>query len=51
MEDEEKFTVAGKGLNIAHLNVRSIMGGHKFEMVRNQIESSKIDIFTISESW
>ena len=43
--------MAGKGLNIAHLNVRSIMGGHKFEMVRNQIENSNIDIFTISESW
>ena len=27
------------------------MGGHKFEMVRNQIEGSNIDIFTISESW
>ena len=49
--DKGAATEVGKGLNIAHLNVRSIMGGHKFEMVRNQIEKSNIDVFTISESW
>ena len=51
MEDEGDLTIKGKGLKIAHMNVRSIMGGHKFEMIRNQIETSDIDIFTISESW
>ena len=45
--DENK---AGRGLNIAHLNVRTMLGRHKFEMVRNQIESSNIDAFKISES-
>ena len=51
MEGEDDISAVGKGLNIAHLNVRSIMGGHKLEMVRNQIENSGIDVFTISESW
>ena len=27
------------------------MGGHKFEMVRHQIEKSNVDIFSLSESW
>ena len=51
MIDEEKVVKVGKGINIAHLNIRSIMGGHKFEMVRNQVEGSNIDVFTLSESW
>ena len=51
MDGEGDLTKGGKGLNVAHLNVRSLLGGHKFEMVRNQIESSNIDVFTISESW
>ena len=51
MGDERTAPTKAKGLKIAHLNVRSIMGGHKFEMVRNQIEKSNIDVFTISESW
>ena len=49
--DDETNDVAGKGLKVAHLNVRSIMGGHKLEMVRNQIEGNSIDVFTMSESW
>ena len=40
-----------KGLRMVHLNTRSLLGGHKFEMVRHQIEGSGVDIFTISESW
>ena len=39
------------GLNIAHLNVASILGAHKFEMLRKQLESSHIDIFCASETW
>ena len=41
----------GKGLHIAHLNVRSILGINRFDMLLNQIESSEISIFTMSETW
>ena len=27
------------------------MGGHKFNMVPNEIESSNADVFSVSESW
>ena len=51
MDDGIELNKVGRGLNIAHLNVRSLLGGHKFDMVRNQIENSNIDVFTMSESW
>ena len=41
----------GRGLHIAHLNVRSLMGGHTFDMTKHQIKESGIDIFTLSETW
>ena len=41
----------GKGLHIAHLNVRSLLSRNKGDMLRWQIENSDIDIFTISETW
>ena len=41
----------GKGLHIAHLNVRSLLGGHTFDMLKCQIRDSGIQIFTMSESW
>ena len=41
----------GKGMHLAHLNVRSMFGGKKFDMLKKQIEMSVFDIFTISESW
>ena len=41
----------GKGLHIAHLNVRSMFGGHRFDMLKRQIESSGIGVFTLSETW
>ena len=44
-------SVHGKGPHLAHLNVRSTFGGHKFDVLKNQISNSGIDIFTISESW
>ena len=50
MENEVRNTL-GKGLNIVHLNVRSLTGGHKFEMVRKQIEDSKVEVFSMSETW
>ena len=39
------------GLNIAHLNVASILGAHKFEMLRLQVEDSHMDVFCASETW
>ena len=50
MDDNNLFNT-GKGLNIAHLNVRSLMGGKKADLLRHQINNSGIDIFTVSESW
>ena len=41
----------GKGLHLAHLKVRSRFGSHKFDMLRKQIKSSEVDIFTTSETW
>ena len=40
-----------KGFHLAHLNVRSIFGGHKFDTLKTQIESSEMDIFSLSETW
>ena len=44
-------TVHGKGFHIAHLNVRSMFGGHKFDTLKNQIGTSGVDLFTLSETW
>ena len=41
----------GRGLHIAHLNIRSLLGGHAFDMTKQQIMSSGIDVFTLSETW
>ena len=41
----------GKGLHLAHLKVRSRFGSHKLDILKKQIESSEVDIFTISETW
>ena len=41
----------GKGLHIAHLNVRSMFGGHKFDMLKQQIKLSGVSVFTLSETW
>ena len=40
-----------RGLKIAHLNVASMLGAHKFEMMRIQVENSKLDVFCASETW
>ena len=39
------------GLNIAYLNVASILGAHKFDMMKTQVEASNLDIFCASETW
>ena len=44
-------TPSAPGLSIAHLNVGSLLAVNKFEMFKTQIQSSKVDIFGISESW
>ena len=41
----------GRGIHLAHLNVRSMMGGHKLDILKLQIENSNIEIFTLSETW
>ena len=41
----------GKGLHMAHLNIRSITAGNKFELFKNQLYNSRIDVFTLSETW
>ena len=51
MADPPFETKLGKGLHIAHLNVRSMFGGHKFDLLKQQIKDSGIDIFTLSETW
>ena len=48
MDRERKY---GKGLHIAHLNVRSMMSPNTFDVLSRQIAGSDIDIFTLSETW
>ena len=49
--DDHNTVKGGKGLHLAHLNVRSMMGGNKFDTLKHQVENSNIDIFTLSETW
>ena len=39
------------GLTMVHLNVASILGANKFDMLKQQLRDSNIDIFCASESW
>ena len=41
----------GNGLHIARLNVRSLVGDHKFDVLKHQVKSSGIQVFMMSESW
>ena len=41
----------GKGLHLAHLNVRSLLGGHSFDVLKHQIENSGLGVFSLSETW
>ena len=50
MEGIEVGGNLGKGLHLAHLNVRSLLGGHKGDLLRSQISKSDLDVFTISET-
>ena len=51
MEDEVNKYELGRGFHIAHLNVRSLLGGNKFDMLKHQVRTSSINIFTMSETW
>ena len=51
MGDPAQFANLGKGLHIAHLNVRSMFGGHRFDMLTHQIRTSNIGVFSLSETW
>ena len=41
----------GGGLTIAHLNVASIFGASKFELMRQQLTMSKLNVLCLSMTW
>ena len=41
----------GKGLHMAHLNIRSLLGRGRADLIKNQIANSGYDVFTLSETW
>ena len=43
--------LSNKGLNILHLNIRSLFCKNKFEMFKNQIQNSEIQIICLSVTW
>ena len=43
--------VKAGGINIVHLNVASMLIPRKFEMLRQQVQRSHVDIFCASETW
>ena len=49
--DKAQSVFLGKGMRIAHPNVRSLLGNKKSDLLRTQIGISGMDIFTISETW
>ena len=51
MEGDDPKILGSRGLKVAHLNVASILGSHKFEMMRKQIEGSHLNVFCASETW
>ena len=50
MEDDPK-KLGSRGLQLAHLNVASILGTRKLDMMKIQLEESDFDIFCASETW
>ena len=42
---------SGKVLDIIHLNVRSLLGGHRADLLKRQIGDSGAGVFTFSETW
>ena len=39
------------GIKFVHLNVASVLGAHKMDMLRQQIDRSSISVFCVSETW
>ena len=40
-----------KGLNIMHLNIRSLFCKNKFDMFKQQMHDSGVQIICLSETW
>ena len=51
MDKVDEVNDLGRGLHVAHLNVRSLLGGSTFDMLSQQVKDSNIDVFTVVESW
>ena len=51
MDDVNNDGIEAGGINIIHLNVASLMGAHKLEMLKKQVERSEVDVFCASETW
>ena len=51
MDEQLDNTPTAGGMKLAHLNVGSILGASKFEMLRKQVEESKLSVFCASETW
>ena len=51
MEDDVTRPLNSKGLNIAHLNVASMLSSNKSCLIREHITGSTLDIFCASETW
>ena len=47
----DKSLFNNKGLNIMHLNIRSLFCKNKFEMFKNQMCNSGSQIICLSETW
>ena len=52
MDDTSSFDKLGKkGINLVHLNIRSLYCKNKFEMFKQQLIDSNIHVIGISETW
>ena len=50
-ENAEADVLSSGGINMVHLNVGSMLGAGKLEMLRKQIETGVVDVFCASETW
>ena len=49
MIDDDRFK--NKGLHLLHLNIRSLFCKNKFDMFKQQMTDSGIDVIGLSETW
>ena len=47
----DNTTFNGKGLHFMHLNIRSLFNKNKFDMFKQQMSQSNIDVLCLSETW